>query len=54
MKKTIYIIHGWTYSIEPWIAVVSILRTKGIERAREFTWGNTADRTVQIIRGLLQ
>ncbi len=31
MKKTLYIIHGWTYSIEPWTAVVSILRTKGYD-----------------------
>lgn len=30
MKK-IWIIHGWTYSIEPWTSVVSILRTKGVE-----------------------
>ncbi|HMS92780.1 MAG TPA: alpha/beta hydrolase [Candidatus Saccharibacteria bacterium] len=30
MSKTLYIIHGWTYSIEPWTATVSILRTKGI------------------------
>ena len=30
------------------------LRTKGIVRAREFTWGNTADRTVRLIRDLLQ
>lgn len=31
MSKTLYIIHGWTYSIEPWMATVSILRTKGID-----------------------
>ena len=30
MKKELYIIHGWTYSIEPWTAVVSILRSKGV------------------------
>ncbi len=26
----IYIIHGWTYSIEPWTSAVSILRSKGV------------------------
>lgn len=31
MSKTLYIIHGWTYSIEPWTATVSILRTKDID-----------------------
>lgn len=30
MKKELYIIHGWTYSIEPWTATVSILRSKGV------------------------
>lgn len=30
MKKEIYIIHGWTYTIEPWTSVVSILRSKGV------------------------
>ena len=30
MKKDIYIVHGWTYSIEPWNSVVSILRSKGV------------------------
>lgn len=30
MKK-LYIIHGWTYSIEPWTATVSILKTKGVD-----------------------
>lgn len=30
MKKELYIIHGWTYSIEPWTSVVSILRSKGV------------------------
>ncbi|MEO8691840.1 MAG: alpha/beta hydrolase [Candidatus Saccharimonas sp.] len=29
--KTIYIIHGWTYSTEPWTATVSILRSKGYD-----------------------
>jgi pimeloyl-ACP methyl ester carboxylesterase len=43
MKKTIYIIHGWTYSIEPWIAVVSILRTKGIEVKQLRVPGLTAE-----------
>lgn len=28
-KRDIYIIHGWTYSIEPWTATVSILRSRG-------------------------
>ena len=31
MKKKLYIIHGWTYSIEPWTSTVSILRSKGYE-----------------------
>ena len=31
MRKPLYIIHGWTYSIEPWTATVSILRSKGYE-----------------------
>lgn len=31
MSKKLYIIHGWTYSIEPWTAVVSILKSKGYE-----------------------
>ena len=30
VKKELYIIHGWTYSIEPWTSVVSILRSKGV------------------------
>lgn len=30
MKK-IYIVHGWTYTIEHWTSVVSILRSKGVE-----------------------
>lgn len=30
-KKTLHIIHGWTYSIEPWTSVVSILRSKGYD-----------------------
>ena len=30
-KKTVYIIHGWTYSIEPWTSVVSILQSKGYD-----------------------
>ena len=30
VKKELYIIHGWTYSIEPWMSVVSILRSKGV------------------------
>ena len=31
MVKKLWIIHGWTYSIEPWTSVVSILRSKGVE-----------------------
>ena len=31
MKTKLYIIHGWTYSVEPWTSVVSILKSKGIE-----------------------
>lgn len=31
MTKTIYIIHGWTYRIEPWTSTVSLLRSKGYE-----------------------
>ncbi len=30
MRKELYIIHGWTYSIEPWTSVVSILRSNGV------------------------
>lgn len=30
-KKTVYIIHGWTYTVEPWTAVVSILRSKDVD-----------------------
>jgi len=30
VKKELYIIHGWAYSIEPWAATVSILRSKGV------------------------
>lgn len=43
MKKTLYIIHGWTYSIEPWTSVVSILRTKGIEVKQLRVPGLTAE-----------
>lgn len=42
MKK-LYIIHGWTYSIEPWTATVSILRTKGIEVKQLRVPGLTAE-----------
>ena len=31
MNKKIYIIHGWTYSIDPWTSTVSVLRSHGIE-----------------------
>ena len=29
-KREVYIIHGWTYSIEPWTSVISILRSKDV------------------------
>lgn len=29
--RIVYIVHGWTYTIEPWTAVASILRSKGVE-----------------------
>ncbi len=29
--RIVYIVHGWTYTIEPWTSVVSILRSKGVE-----------------------
>lgn len=29
--KKLIIVHGWTYSIEPWTATVSVLRSSGIE-----------------------
>lgn len=29
--RPLYIIHGWTYSVEPWTSVVSILRSEGYE-----------------------
>lgn len=31
MTKKLIIIHGWTYSIEPWTAVMSLLKSRGIE-----------------------
>lgn len=31
MRKPLYIIHGWAYSIEPWTSTVSVLRSKGYE-----------------------
>lgn len=31
MVKTLYIIHGWTYSMEPWSPVVKSLKQSGIE-----------------------
>lgn len=31
MSKKLYIVHGWTYSIEPWTSTVSILRSEGVE-----------------------
>lgn len=30
-KSTIYIIHGWTYTVEPWTSTVSVLRSWGYE-----------------------
>ena len=30
-KSKIFIIHGWTYSIEPWTSTVSVLRSRGID-----------------------
>ena len=42
MKK-IWIIHGWTYSIEPWTSVVSILRSKGVEVEQLCVPGLTAE-----------
>lgn len=40
---TIYIIHGWTYSIEPWTATVSLLRTAGYEVKQLRVPGLTAE-----------
>lgn len=31
MKNKIFIIHGWTYSIKPWISTVSVLKSRNIE-----------------------
>lgn len=31
MAKKIYIIHGWTYSLEPWNRVVEALKKSGVE-----------------------
>lgn len=31
MAKKIYIIHGWTYSLEPWSRVVKALKESGVE-----------------------
>ncbi len=42
MKK-IFIIHGWTYAIEPWTSVVSILKTNGIEVVQLRVPGLTSD-----------
>lgn len=30
MKKTLYIIHGWTYTVEPWAKTLALLKEKGI------------------------
>ncbi len=43
MRKTLYIIHGWTYTIEPWTSVVSILRSKGVEVRQLRVPGLTAE-----------
>lgn len=45
MKTKLYIIHGWTYSIEPWTSVVSILKSKGIEVEQLRVPGLTAKST---------
>ena len=29
--KTLYVIHGWTYTVEPWNATIEILKQHGIE-----------------------
>ena len=29
--KTIYVIHGWTYTIEPWNRTIALLRDHGVE-----------------------
>lgn len=62
MKKTVYIIHGWTYTIEPWTATVSILRSKGVEVVQLRVPGLTAesnqvwdiDGYVEWLRGVLK
>lgn len=41
--KTIYIIHGWTYTIEPWTSTVSVLRSKGVEVKQLRVPGLTAE-----------
>lgn len=43
--KEIYIIHGWTYTIEPWTSVVSILRSKGVTVHQLRVPGLTTDST---------
>mgnify|MGYP000896399796 CR=1 FL=1 len=43
MKIKLFIIHGWTYTIEPWTSVVSILRSKGIEVEQLRVPGLTAE-----------
>ena len=45
MKKEVYIIHGWTYTIEPWTAVASILRSKGVVVHQLHVPGLTTDST---------
>lgn len=31
MKQKIYILHGWTYSLEKWTPIVDLLNTNGVE-----------------------
>ena len=42
MKK-IYIIHGWTYTIEPWQKTVELLKYRGVEVVQLRVPGLTAD-----------
>ena len=29
--KTLYVIHGWTYTVEPWTTTIELLKKRGIE-----------------------
>lgn len=31
MSKTLYVIHGWTYTVEPWRTTIEILKRHGVE-----------------------